>query len=488
MTSTRFVNMRATTLTWVVLVLNLLVCVGTARAELTRIKEVRVWESPEETRLVFDLSSAVRYRIFSLSNPNRVVIDFERTQLKTDPSYIIKKSGSIDNIRTALRAQSELRFVLDVAENVTPASFTLAPNKTYPDHRLVVDLKRQKSRRPSVVKQANKFANPKRDVIIALDAGHGGEDPGAIGRGGKKEKDIVLAIAKELNYLLEKEPGFKPFMVRTGDYYIGLRERTRKARKANADFFISIHADAFKNSRARGSSVFVLSKRGATSETARWLADKENDSDLVGGVSLDDKEDHLAMTLLDLSMTHKRSASVNLGSGILNRLKGISKLHKNHVEEAAFVVLKSPDIPSLLIETGFISNPGEAKKLATKSYQKKMARAIFQGVKRYFSSNPPQGTWLAWKKNPNATVISSANQPSRAKQVEQQLKTIAPTHQRTTTRKKTTPKKRTHLVRRGETLSGIAVKYRVSMSALKRTNRIRNNRILVGQKLTIPTS
>jgi len=441
------------------------------------VKDVRVWQSPDKTRLVFDLTEPLEHKIFTLNKPDRVVIDLLAAKSLKNLSGVDVNGTNVKAIRSGKRNKKDLRIVLDVNQALTPKSFPLKPNKKYPYHRLVVDLENKKTTRAVVapVKQIKQTTGTgKRNIIIAIDAGHGGEDPGAIGPGRIYEKRIVLAISKELEKLLKKEPGFQPFMVRTGDYYIGLRERTAKARKANADFFVSIHADAFKHPSAHGSSVFVLSERGATSEAARWLADKENESDLIGGVSLEDKEDHLAMTLLDLSMTAKRNSSVQIGSGILKQMGKVSRLHKKQVEEAAFVVLKAPDMPALLVETGFISNPGEAKKLAGRKYQKKMARAIFNGINQYFRSHPPRGTLLASRlesgtkpatNNSNWRSVSQSGKPYSSK-----------------------PAYRTYVVRSGDTLSGIAVKSRVAMSKIRRLNKLKSDNVWVGQKLKIPTS
>ncbi|NRA25430.1 MAG: N-acetylmuramoyl-L-alanine amidase, partial [Oleispira sp.] len=314
----------------------------------------------------------------------------------------------------------------------------------------------------------DKIGHNKRDIIVAIDAGHGGEDPGAVGYKRTKEKTVVLKIAKELARLLKAEPGYKPYLTRTGDYYVPLRTRTRKARDANADLFISIHADAFRNSKAYGSSVFVLSERGASSEESRYLAQKENEADLVGGVSLDDKDDHVAMTLLDLSMTASRGSSLAAGKLILNRMGKISRLHKKRVEEAAFMVLKAPDIPALLIETGFISNPGEAKKLATSSYQKKMAREIFKGLTQYFYKTPPEGSYVAWKKSGGKAKTAAVNNISKQKPLG--IKT------------------KRYTIRRGDTLSQIAQKYRISVADIRRLNGIKSNSIQVGQKIKLPAS
>jgi N-acetylmuramoyl-L-alanine amidase len=289
----------------------------------------------------------------------------------------------------------------------------------------------------------------KRDIIIAIDAGHGGEDPGAIGPNRKREKDVVLAIAKELDALLKADKGFSPTLIRTGDYYISLRGRRDLARQRQADLFVSIHADAFKRKEARGASVYALSTSGATSTAARYLAQRENESDLVGGVSLSDKDDILAGVLADLSMTSTLDNSLKLGGKVLRNMDRVARLHKKGVEQAGFAVLKSPDIPSILVETGFISNPEESRLLATSDYQKKMARAIHAGIREWFLAHPPSGTLIAWQK-----------------QQEGQQYVIA----------------------RGDTLSGIAQRFNVSLADLKIRNGIAGEKIMVGQKLLIPTS
>ena len=440
---------------WAVIRSLLLLCGSALLCSLAMadVKDIRVWQSPDNTRLVFDLSGPHEHKIFQLSNPERVVIDLPNARLLTPAADIDVASTWVDSIRSGQRGSSDLRIVLDMKQRLTPRSFPLPPNKKYPYHRLVVDLERAKVSKAVVepIKRSDTVSNKARDIIVAIDAGHGGEDPGAIGPRRTYEKHVVLKIAKELEQLLKQAPGFTPFMVRTGDYYIATRERTQKARDANADFFVSIHADAFKHPSASGSSVFVLSERGATSETARWLADKENDSDLIGGVSLDGREDHLAMTLLDLSMTAQRESSVQIGSKILAHMKQISKLHKRQVEEANFLVLKAPDMPALLVETGFISNPGEEKKLNSSSYRKKMARAIFSGLKDYFQLHPPRGTTLAARQADNSIY-------------------------------------HTYTIRRGDTLSAIALRNGVALAELRRANNLKNDQIHIGQTLKIPKS
>ena len=437
------------------------------------VKGVRLWHAPESSRLVFDLDQASEHKIFTLSSPNRLVIDIENARLISSFKSLPTQTGPVKNMRSGMRGKKDLRIVLDLREKVDPKSFQLKPNKQY-GHRLVVDLYHSinsHSAKPMAVSKAStgkvkplNIIKPtyqvkdtlknKRSIIIAIDAGHGGEDPGAIGHGGVREKLVVLAIAKKLEKLLKKEKGFKPYLVRKGDYYVGLRDRTKHARKANADLFISIHADAFSSPKASGGSVFALSQKGATSEAARWLADKENASDLIGGVgglSLDDKEDLLAGVLLDLSMTASLSISLELGNQVLNSMGGIGRLHKRRVEQAGFAVLKSPDIPSVLVETGFLSNPREAKKLKSSGYQNQMAMAIFKGIKHYFEASPPVGTYLASVKNKYRSLKKY---------------TIAP----------------------GDTLSVIAQKHATSMAKIKTLNGLKSSSIRVGQVIKVPAS
>jgi len=425
---------------------------------LADVKGVRLWHAPESSRLVFDLNSAAEHRIFPLSSPDRLVIDIDNSSLLTEIKDLPTNTGPVKSVRWGTRGKDGLRIVLDLREAVEPKSFPLAPNKQY-DHRLVVDLysKNQSYKKASVSKPVIdeiKSIIGNRDIVVAIDAGHGGEDPGAIGFGGIYEKNVVMAIAKNLEGYLKYEKGFQATLIRTGDYYVGLRDRTHRARSANADLLISIHADAFSSPKAHGGSVFALSKRGATSEAARWLADKENSSDLIGGVgalSLDDKDDVLAEVLLDLSMTASVGMSLDLGQSVLNSMGSVARLHKRKVEQAGFAVLKSPDIPSLLIETGFLSNPSEAKKLKTSDYQKKMAKAIFNGIKRYFHQSPPPGTYLASLKRKNDHLKEYV---------------IAP----------------------GDTLSVIAQRYDTKMSTLKKLNGLKSTSLRIGQVIKIPAS
>jgi len=423
----------------------------------TQVDGVRTWQAPDNTRVVFDVSSAsAKYKVFKLLNPPRLVIDFKNTRLT---SKMVKPAGEdiiLKNIRSAVRPNKDLRVVLDLHDKTKFKSFLLKPYKKY-GHRLVVDLLhggRQKNE-PEVAagKQAasknsakarTQRVEPKlRDLIIAIDAGHGGEDPGALGPRGTHEKDVVFAIAKKLAALIKKEKGMRPLLIRDGDYFLSLRQRTQKARDNRADMFISIHADAFKDKRVYGSSVYILSENGASNEAARWLAEKENASDLIGGVSLDDKDNMLARVLLDLSQTATKQASYEAGREMLQELKPLGKLHKKEVQQAAFAVLKSPDIPSVLVEAAFISNPTEEKKLRNKRHQNVLAKALLNGVREYFTKNAPPGTLYAIKA-------------------------------------------RQHVIASGDTLSEIAQRYHVSISSIRSENKLSGDRVRIGQVLKIP--
>ncbi|MGR9089161.1 MAG: N-acetylmuramoyl-L-alanine amidase, partial [Gammaproteobacteria bacterium] len=313
-------------------------------------------------------------------------------------------------------------------------------------HRLVLNLTGGKSPARAAGAPAARAVRPdsggSRDIVVAVDAGHGGEDVGAIGPSGVYEKDIVLAISRELVAAINRLDGMRGVLVRNGDYYVGLRSRMVKARAAEADLFVSIHADAFKDRRVRGSSVYVLSQRGASSEAARWLAENENASDLIGGVSLDDKDDVLKSVLLDLSQTASLDASIDAANAILSGLKRLGKVHKRDVQHAGFMVLKSPDIPSLLIETAFISNPDEERRLRSKAFQRELAASMAAGIRAYFEQNTPPGTRLA--------------------------------------------EARRHRVSRGDTLSVIADRYDVSMESIKLANNLSGDGVRLGEVLKIP--
>jgi len=425
------------------LVLGVLIGASSWAAE---VHDVRLWRAPDHTRIVFDLTGPAAHKLIVLDNPSRIVLDVTDTRLKTSLDTLKLDNTPIKRIRSGVREGDDLRVVLDISAPINPRSFELKANDKAGD-RLVLDLYDQGAKTSTVKKSVKQSA--KRDIIIAIDAGHGGEDPGALGPSRRREKDVVLAIAKELNKLLAADKGFKPTLIRSGDYYVSLKGRRDLARKRQADLFVSIHADAFKRKEANGASVYALSTRGATSTAARYLAQRENAADLVGGVSLSDKDDVLAGVLADLSMTSTLDTSLKLGDKVLRNVDSIAKLHKTNVEQAGFAVLKSPDIPSILVETGFISNPGESKKLATRSYQQKMARAIHRGIKDWFLAHPPSGTLVAWQKQQGGQQ---------------------------------------YVISRGDTLSGIAQRFSVSLSDLKSYNGISGSNIRVGQKLRIPTT
>ena len=346
------------------------------------LRNLRIWHAPERSRIVFDLNKPVVHKVFTLKGPDRLVIDL------TDAVFYGRfpapdTLGPLAvRLRMARRSASQLRFVVDLRKAVQHSAFLLPPNGGY-GHRLVIDLASRAAAIPAPVPQPA----PRSEIIVAIDAGHGGEDSGARGARGTREKIVVLAIAKELHRKINAEPGMRAVLTRSGDYYVSLRKRTALARRHNADLLVSLHADAFRQQSVKGSSVYALSQRGATSEAARWLADKENASDLAGGVSINDKDDTLAAVLLDLSMTKTIEHSLEFARDILSSLAKVGPMHSRRVEQAGFVVLKSPDIPSVLVEIAYISNPGEERKLRTRRYQKQVADAMLGGIRTYVKRN-----------------------------------------------------------------------------------------------------
>lgn len=463
---------------------------------------LRVWRAPDHTRVVLDLSGEVTYKLFSLENPHRLVVDMSDTQSQKTFSSIDVKSTPIQRVRTAVRQGKDLRFVFDLHTAVKPRSFLLKPNKDKP-HRLVLDLYNAStntnktvssvvthdvSKKTSSTNATQKVKRPLRDVLVVVDAGHGGEDPGAIGPKKIQEKVVVLDIAKKLAALINQKKGYKAVLTRSGDYFIPLRKRRDKARKLRADLFVSVHADAFNKPQANGASVYALSQRGATSEAARFLAKQENEADLIGGVgdvSLEDKDEVLRGVLVDLSMTATVGDSLEVGKSVLKGMGGVARLHKKQVEQAGFLVLKSPDVPSILIETGFISNPKEAKLLATSSYRKKMASVIFKGITQYFSAKPPAGSYLAWKKNGSkqSDLYVDSHTPEKNNSV-----ASAPVAAQANTSPplaSLSASQITHKVKNGESLSTIGAKYRVSVRKIKKLNNIKDDTIRIGQVLLI---
>ncbi|MDP2238997.1 MAG: N-acetylmuramoyl-L-alanine amidase [Burkholderiales bacterium] len=424
-----------------VLLLAAAIAIPTAAADDIRITSTRIWPAADYTRVTLEASTPIQHKMFSLKNPERLVLDLESVNITATLNGLTEKISAQDphvqSVRIGRFKPGTVRLVFDLKAEVKPQAFTLAPIGEY-GHRLVLDLyplvppdpllafldrhlAQRETAAPAALATASipAPAEPSQPVaaqpeppapapdktaridprklragsarllIVAVDAGHGGEDPGAIGRRGTHEKDVTLVISRKLKERIDQEPNMRAVLIRDGDFFMPLHMRVQKARRVNADLFVSVHADAFIKPHARGSSVFALSERGATSAAARWLAKRENDADLIGGVNLDVKDPYLKQTLLDLSQTATINDSLKLAKAVLSQLGEINTLHKPHVEQAEFAVLKSPDIPSILVETAFISNPEEEKRLKDNAYQDKMADAIFAGIKRYFSKNPP---------------------------------------------------------------------------------------------------
>jgi N-acetylmuramoyl-L-alanine amidase len=364
-----------------------------AKSSGAQVKDIRLSKNKGYIRLVFDLDRLADHSVFSLDGPERVVLDIKNTKMTHGIVDRVQANSLIRGIRSNVRHDDDIRIVFDLSKGVTPRSFLLAPSGKA-GHRLVLDLYDKKS--TSVSKKSNTKKSKKRDVIIAIDAGHGGKDPGATGRGGTREKTINLQIAKRLEASINQQRGMKAVLVRKNDRYMRLRDRIHKARDAHADMMISLHADSFPDPRARGSSIYALSVDGASSETARLLADKENAADLLFGDMEFAVEDKMVKEVLfDLSLTGTIESSLDIGSEILSQIKTVNRVHKKKVQQAGFAVLKAPNIPSVLIETAFLSNPREEKNLRSAAHQKKVAKAITRGVSKYFSRKAPPGTWLA---------------------------------------------------------------------------------------------
>lgn len=423
----------------------LLLATSFAQAAGLEIQGIRLWAAPDNTRVVFDVSGPAVHRLFTLKAPDRLVIDLDNARIGEQARNSQSSAGMVTGLRSGQRNKDDLRVVLDLSRPAKAKSFVLKPNDQY-GHRLVVDLFDSAAAAKTAPRTETKATGPSslRDIVIAIDAGHGGEDPGARGKHGAREKDVVLAIARKLAALVDREPGMRAVLVRSGDYYVGLRKRMEIARRHRADLFISIHADAFRDRRVQGSSVFVLSRRGASSEMARWLAARENAADLVGGVSLDDKDDLLAEVLLDLAQAATLEASVQVAEKVFYQMKKVGSVHKKTVQHAGFMVLKSPDIPSLLVETAFISNPTEESRLKSSRHQQKVAEALFKGISDYYSEHAPPGTRIA--------AVQS----------------------------------RRHVIRSGDTLSQLAKRYGISTGDLRSANNLRSDRLMVGKVLKIP--
>ncbi|MGV8991197.1 MAG: N-acetylmuramoyl-L-alanine amidase [Thiobacillus sp.] len=370
-------------------------------AQAAELTATRLWPSPDYTRITLEAAQAVTYKYFTLSNPDRLVIDLDGMEtgaaLESLAGQLTADDPYISAIRVGMHSPGVMRLVLDLKSAIKPSVFQLQPLEQY-GHRLVVDIypaqaaQAANSAQPGMVApaKASRPAVPQytRLITVAIDAGHGGEDPGAVGANGSHEKNVTLALAKKLKQKIDAQENMRAVLIRDGDYYVPLVQRVIKARALKADLFLSIHADSFIKPHARGSSVYALSENGATSVAARWLAKKENDADLVGGVNVDVKDPFLKRTLIDLSQTATINDSLRLGYAVLQEIGGINTLHKAQVEQAGFAVLKAPDIPSILIETAFISNPEEEQRLNDPGYQDKLVGAIMNGVKSYFDKHP----------------------------------------------------------------------------------------------------
>ena len=426
----------------VLLACTCLLFVLTGQALAVTVENVRVWSEDDRTRVVLDLSAEAEHRLFTLDDPDRVVIDVTGGRLADGVDATMR--GLLQGMRSANRDSGELRLVFDLSGTARAQSFLVKPNGDQ-GHRLVVDLQHSEKRRQTV---RSAPSPDKREFVVAIDAGHGGRDPGAIGPGGTQEKMVVLEVAKKLAYLLEKEPGIRPLLIRDSDTFVPLAERREKARSSEADIFISLHADAVANGGPRGSSVYTLSQSGASSQAARLVAQRENAADLIGGVSLSDKDDLVRSVLVDLSRASTQQASIELAADVLTELSQVGPIHKRDVERAGFVVLQSLDMPSVLVELAFISNPVEERQLRRPDHQWDLARAVAGGVASYRDRHQP------------ATRMASAESGNGSG--------------------------REHVVRRGETLSGIAQKHAVSVRELRSANELNGDRITVGSKLRIP--
>ena len=450
-------------------------CLLISLANAATLKQFSVETKPTAWRFHFTLSGPAAYKTFTLSHPARLVLDLQKVKKHASLSFWQYTKAPIKSLRSA-QYPNKLRIVMDLPQAMAYHTSMMR----FSDHaELIVELKKPRAQlsqlkpvgpltsnstppvRNAKPQQALSSASQpraiastaprrhSRDIIVMIDPGHGGKDPGATGRRGHHEKTIVLSIAKKLLPLLQHEPGFKAYLTRSGDYYLTLRQRLAIARKHKADMFISIHADAFRDTSARGASVFALSQRGATSEAARWLAARENQSELMGGVDLSDKSHLLKSVLISLSQNASVKISIQIGGQIIRALSRFAALHHNKVDQAAFVVLKSPDIPSLLVETGFITNPYEEKRLISARYQQRIALALESGIVNYFQQHPPRGTSLASNRVAGQQI-------------------------------------RRYVVTRGDSLSYIAQRYQVTVKKIRRLNQLNSNKIRVGQQLLIP--
>lgn len=509
------------------LVLFLLVCTPAALAN--TLKSLRIWPSPDETRVVIDLKSEAEYSYFTLSSPYRIVVDLKNTTLNTKLPITLTKSKVLKQIRkSSSPKKGTFRLVFETTSKVTPKLFKLAPTPggQY-GYRLVVDLPHSNAQpvsatptppsRTSSSKDVSQLVG-NADIIVAIDAGHGGEDPGSIGPTRKYEKHATLSIAKKIADRLNNVSGIKTVMTRRGDYFLNLNKRSAIARSNKAHLLVSIHADSFRSSQPRGASVFVLNTRRANTEIARWVEKHEEQSELLGGagevLSKNNADRNVSQTLLDLQFSHSQKEGYKVATNILYQLGKVTRLHKKEPVHASLAVLKSPDIPSVLVETGFISNPTEEKLLFQKEHQTKVARALTNAIVQYFEANPPEGTLFAQRKSAKKhkvvrgdslsaiaqkygsstrAIMSANNLKSTGLRVGQVLIIPASSYSApkvsTSTATASVPavqhKVITHTVASGEYLSKIATKYKVSVASIKQQNKLKRDTLWVGQKLKI---
>ena len=467
-----------------------LVVIGFTPIFAVQVQGVRVAPNSEHTRLVIDLDSPVKHQILTLATPERLVIDLQDATLPKG-FKLPKGSGVIARVRSGVQ-EKRLRLVADLKSNVRVKSF-LIPAEGRKKARLVIDLYHQ-STEVQEVPPVKTYPNSTRDLVIAVDAGHGGIDPGSIGKNGTQEKLVVLQIAKRLTDKINKAEGMQAFLVRPNDKKIKYKERMERARRKDADLFISIHADSFKDPTVSGSSVYVLSQRGASSTAARWLANKLNSDDLVGGVSLNDKDDVLASVLLDLSQNATIATSTAMGKNILQELAVIGRVRKNSVQYANFAMIKSPDVPSILVETAYISNPDEERKLKDPRYQDKIATALYKGIKGYFKSNPPANSLFAQQRDEKAPKILTENLKPQVLSVSNDSpkspvstkKPVAVASNNTSKAAQKDIQLINHVIKRGETLSGVSIRYNVRVRALMSINNLKRDTVRVGQVLKVP--
>ena len=474
------------------------------------IDEVRMWQAPDHTRLVFGSTDAVSYNLFTLEDPYRVVIDIENSEVGDDLSGLDFTASPIKGMRTGVRNGDNLRIVLDLNTETNPTSFTLAPNSEL-GHRLVVDLyhleSADKDSAPVINPVTSVQSDERRDIVVAISAGHGGEDPGSIGYDGRiTEKNVTLAISRYLRDYFNSIPGYTPVMIRDGDYYVELQKRPQIARDGRADLFVAIHADWYRSSRANGVTIYALSGDRADRENARRVTEKENGSDLLGGVGGDlaigGLDDDVALTLVSLQMAWSMEQSLIAGTRILESMGSVSRLRRDKVQQASLQVLNSPDIPSILIETGYLTNPNEAQRLNSAGFQRNMAHSIGRGVMQYFYDSPPEGTLIAWQKEngitPGSYIVKSGDSLSVIAQrfglTINELKSLNNLSSNTIRigQEITLPGGgllaiSEHTIQRGETLSEIAARYSVSLANLRSANNLPSDKILVGQVLKIPT-